>query len=81
MRVLGGKCQPTIHADLTLMFEIAPVGYDDDRAEVPALDVKNLLVQCTDPLERVARCDGVDKEKPFALAHSLFAQGPVRGNH
>ena len=67
----------TVHANLTLVFEIALVRYDDDREGVLVLDAKNLLVKSADLLERVARCDGVDEEEAFACAHILFAHGPV----
>ena len=41
----------TIHADLTFVFEITLVGYDDDREGVLVLDAKDLLVECADFLE------------------------------
>ena len=37
-------CCRTIHANLTLVFEITFVGYDDDRERVLILDAKDLLV-------------------------------------
>jgi len=43
--------------DLTLVFEIALVGNEDDGEKVLVLDAEDLLVKSRDFLERVAGCD------------------------
>lgn len=63
--------------DLAFMLEIALVGNKDDGEKVLVLDTENLLVECGDFLERVARCDRVDKQETFSSAHILLSHGTI----
>lgn len=62
----------TVHANLALVSEIALGGDDDNRNRVLIFQAKNLLVEGTKFLERVARGDGINQKKAIASAHSLF---------
>jgi len=66
-----------VHANLTLVLEIALIGDHNDGERVLILHPEDLLVEGADFLEGVAGCDGVDEEEAFACAHVLFAHGPV----
>jgi len=45
---------PTVHANLSLVFEVTFVGYDDDGEGVLVFDTEDLLVERAYFLERVA---------------------------
>jgi len=64
--------------DLTLVFEIALVGNEDDGEKVLVLDAEDLLVKSRDFLERVAGCDRVDKQKTFSSAQISIDRCYVR---
>ena len=63
----------TVHSNLSVVLEVALVGDNDDWERVLVLDTQNLLVECADFLERIARRDGVDQEEALARAHVLLA--------
>ena len=73
--MIGTNSDPTVHADLSLVFEIAFVGDDDDGEGVLVFDAEDLLVEGAYFLERVAGCDGVDEKETLACAHVLLAHG------
>jgi len=58
---------------LSLILKVTLVGHDNDRERILVFDAENLLVECANFLERVARGDGVNKEKTFSSAHVLLA--------
>jgi len=72
-----GQVSSLVHPNLTLIFEIALVGNNNDGEGVNVLDSEDLLVESADFLERVAGCDGVDEQEPFACAHVLLTHRSV----
>ena len=71
----------TVHANLALVLEVALVRNDDDWEVVLILDAQDLLVECADLLEAVARGDRVDGEEALACAHVLLAHCPAAQHH
>ena len=67
------KCL-TVHANLSLVFEVTFVACDDNRERAQAFGTEDFLVERAYLLERAAGCDGVDEEESLACAHELFAQ-------
>lgn len=51
---------------LAFRLEIALVGNKDDREKVLVLDAQDLLVESRDLLERVTRCNRVNKQETFS---------------
>jgi hypothetical protein len=72
-RVLGR----TFCAHLPLAVQIALVSNNDDREVVLVLDAQNLLLECDDLLEALARCYAVYEQEAFACSHILLAHGRV----
>jgi len=66
-----------VHAHLALVLQIAFVGHYDDWEGVLVFDTEDLLVECTDFLERVSGCDGVHKQKALSCSHILLPHGTV----
>lgn len=56
----------TMCRHLAFRLEIALVGNKDDREKVLVLDAQNLLVESRDLLERVARCNRVNKQETLS---------------
>ena len=68
----------TVYSNLTLMFEMTPVGNHNSGTGVLTPCSENLFVENADFLEGVARCDGIDKKEAVASEHVLFRQSPDR---
>lgn len=64
-------------SNLPLILEVALVGHDNDGKVVLVFDPENLLVECRDLIEAVARGDAVHEEEALARAHILFSHRSV----
>ena len=64
---------PTLRANLSLVFAVAVVAYDDNGEKVQAFHTEDLLVERACFIERVAGRDGVDEEESLACTHVLLA--------
>jgi hypothetical protein len=76
-RTFQEKCGRTFCAHLSLGVQIALVSDNNDGEVVLVLDAQNLLLECDDLLEALARCDAVDEQEAFACSHILLAHGGV----
>lgn len=68
--------EPTVHTDLTLEFQIAFVGSDNDRESVLVFDSENLLMKGIDFFEGITRSDGINEQESLAGAHVLLTHSP-----
>ena len=68
----------TVHADLTLVLEVALISDEDHREIVLVLYPKNLLMKLVYLLERFPRGYRVHEDEAFSGPHVLFAHGPIR---
>ena len=73
MRDLISTGCPTLRANLSLVFAVTIVGYDDDGERVQLFDTEDVLVKRAYFIERVAGCDGVDEKESLACARVLLA--------
>ena len=71
------KSVRTFCAHLSLGVQIALVADNDDGEVVLVLDAQNLLLECDDLLEALARCYAVDEQETLACSHVLLAHGRV----
>ena len=67
----------TVHANLTLVFEITFVPNEHHRKVVFVLDSKDLLMELVDFLEGLSSGDRVNEDEPFSGAHVLLAHRPI----
>jgi len=65
----------TVHADLTLVFEIALVPNEHHRKVILVLDPEDLLMELVDFLKRFSSGYRVYEDEAFSGAHVLFAHG------
>jgi hypothetical protein len=72
-----GCWRRTFCAHLSLGFQIALVSDNDDGEVVLVLDAQNLLLECDDLLEALARRYAVDEQEALACPHILLAHGRV----
>lgn len=63
--------------NLPFTFEIALVANNHHGEVVLVLYTQDLLLEDSNFLKTLARCDGVDKQKSFSSAHVLLAHGAV----
>lgn len=63
---------------LPVCLEIALVTDQDHRKRVAILDTTDLLIESGDFLKRQTRCDGVDKDETFTVAHVLLSHGTIK---
>lgn len=71
------KVTALIHSNLSLILQIALVSHDDDRERILVLHTKNLLMESTNFLERIAGGDRVNQEEAFASAHVLLPHSSI----
>lgn len=67
----------TFCAHLSLGVQIALVSDDNDGEVVLVLDAQNLLLECDDLFEALARCYAVNEKEALACPHVLLAHGRV----
>jgi len=72
-----GQIAALIHADLTLVFQVALVGHNDHWECVLVLHTQDLLVVRAYLLEGVPGSDRVHEKEALARAHVLFPHGSV----
>jgi len=72
-----GKVTALVHADLTLVFQIALVRHDDNGERVLVLHTEDLLVECADFFERIAGGDRVYEKETLSRAHVLLTHSAV----
>lgn len=72
-----GKVTALVHANLTLVFQIALVRYDNNGERILVLHTEDLLVECADFFERVAGGDRIYEKETLSRAHVLLTHGTV----
>lgn len=63
---------------MTFILEVALIRDDDDRERILVFYPKNLLVEDTDFLKRVAGRNRVDEQESLSGPHVLFSHSTVR---
>jgi len=66
-----------VHAHLALILQITFVGHYNDWEGVLVFNTEYLLMECADFLERISRCNRVDKQKALSCSHILLAHSAV----
>ena len=73
----NGTLMLTVHANLTLVLEIAFVSNEHHRKVILVLDPEDLLMELVDFLERLSSGYRVNEDEPFSGAHVLFAHRSI----